>query len=118
MALVGKLARRHQKVHVVVERAGSGISLIQYLEKVRDERMLVQHRRPAEGKLSRAMQVLTWFEEGITLVGIPGSDEWVAPCLNEFMCFPNGANDDQVDSLVQLLHMRFVVALLDQGKRR
>lgn len=114
LAWVGRLARPRQPVTVLVERAGSGISLVQYLEKVRDERIMVRHRRPAEDKFVRAAKVLPWFESGITLVSVPGANAWVEPYLNEFMCFPNGANDDQVDSLVQLLHMRLVLCQLDQ----
>jgi predicted phage terminase large subunit-like protein len=82
---------------------------------VRDPRIKVQHRRPVDDKFIRAAKVLPWFEAGITLVSVPGSNAWVEPYLNEFMCFPNGTNDDQVDSLVQLLHLRWVVCLL--GRR-
>jgi predicted phage terminase large subunit-like protein len=114
MAWVGKLSRPHRPVTVVIERAGSGISLAQYLEKVRDQRIRVWHRSPTEDKFIRAAKVLPWFEAGITLVSIPGSNAWVEPYLNEFMCFPNGTNDDQVDSLVQLLHLRWVVCLLER----
>jgi predicted phage terminase large subunit-like protein len=86
--------------------------LVQYLEKVRDDRIWLKHRKPTGDKVTRAARVLPWFEAGITLVNSPGSNDWVEPYLNEFMCFPNGANDDQVDSLVQLLHMRQVAHLL------
>jgi len=34
------------------------------------------------------------------------------PYLNKFMNFPNGANDDQVDSLVQLFHLNLVRSFL------
>jgi predicted phage terminase large subunit-like protein len=115
LAWVGKLSRPRFPVTVMIERAGSGISLVQYLEKVRDPRIKVQHRRPVDDKFIRAAKVLPWFEAGITLVSVPGSNAWVEPYLNEFMCFPNGTNDDQVDSLVQLLHLRWVVCLL--GRR-
>jgi predicted phage terminase large subunit-like protein len=114
LAWVTKLARPHQPVTVLVERAGSGISLAQYLEKANDERIVHWHRRPSEDKVARAARVLPWFEKGITAVSRPGYNAWVESYLNEFMCFPDGANDDQVDSLVQLLHMRRVVSLLER----
>ncbi|MBS0447874.1 MAG: hypothetical protein JSR59_18190 [Proteobacteria bacterium] len=52
------------------------------------------------------------FEAGINIVSVPGSNDWGEPYLNEFMNFPDGSNDDQVDSLVQLLHVRAVRYLL------
>ena len=42
----------------------------------------------------------------------------VEPYLNEFMNFPNGANDDQVDSLVQLLHWNYPSGLLPAPSAR
>lgn len=106
------LARRDHPVNVLVERAGSGISLAQYLDAARNERYRAWHRRPSEDKLTRAARVLPCFEAGIFIVNIPTRNDWVEPYLNEFMNFPNGANDDQVDSLVQLLHMNMVRNLL------
>jgi hypothetical protein len=102
----------NQPVYVVVESAGSGISLAQCLDKVRDERYRAFHRPPKEDKVTRAARVLPWFAAGIYLVSRPGKNAWVEPYLNEFMNFPNGANDDQVDSLVQLLHWNFARNLL------
>lgn len=32
-----------------------------------------------------------------------GHSDWVEPYINEFLTFPHGRFDDQVDSLVQLL---------------
>lgn len=80
---------------------------------MRDERITVRHRRPGEDKVVRAARVLPWVERGISLLSVAGSNAWVEPYLNEFMSFPNGRNDDQVDSLVQLLHMRWVTCLLE-----
>ena len=57
--------------------------------------------------------MLPWFEAGIYIANIPGRNEWVEPFINEFMNFPEATyNNDQVDSLVQLLHMNLVVSRL------
>jgi predicted phage terminase large subunit-like protein len=110
---VDRLYRRDQPVYIMVERAGSGISLAQFLEKARaDERYRCFRRRPNEDKLTRAARVLPWFEAGILISNIPGRNAWVEPYLNKFMNFPNGANDDQVDSLVQLFHLNLVRSFL------
>jgi predicted phage terminase large subunit-like protein len=104
---INQLARKGRRPYVLVEHAGSGISLSQYLmdRQVKDDRYDIFWRRPSEDKLTRAAKVLSMFESGIHLLNIEGRNGWVQPYLNEFMNFPNGANDDQVDSLVQLLHL-------------
>jgi predicted phage terminase large subunit-like protein len=57
--------------------------------------------------LVRAARTLTFFEQGVVVIcSVPGHNAWVEPFLNEFLSFPNGRFDDQVDSLVQLLHHR------------
>ena len=106
------LHRPGQPVPITVERVGSGISLAHFLDKACDERYRSFHRRPTEVKLTRAARVLPWFEAGMFVSNIPGRNAWVEPYLNEFMNFPNGANDDQVDSLVQLLHWNFARSFL------
>lgn len=109
---IARLTRNNRRLTVLVELAGSGISLGQFLESARYGGFQLLGGRPKEDKYSRASRVLPWFEQGITLVSVPGRNAWVEPFLNEFMCFPNGANDDQVDSLVQLLFRREVLCLL------
>ena len=109
---VKDLLRATETVYVVVEYAGSGISLYQFLEKANDPRIRPFSLVPKEDKLTRAAKVLPWFESGIYLLNRADENEWVEPFLNEFMTFPNGANDDQVDSLVQLLHMNLARNML------
>lgn len=105
--LISSLARQGQRPYVLVEYAGSGIALSQFLatQGLKDRRFEAHWRTPGEDKLTRAAKVLNMFEVGIHLLNIEGRNGWVQPYLNEFMNFPNGANDDQVDSLVQLLHV-------------
>jgi predicted phage terminase large subunit-like protein len=101
---VDYLYRADKPVHVVVEHASSGISLYQFLKKAYDARILPFYRVPKEDKVARAAAVLPWFESGIYVLNREGKNDWVEPFLHEFMNFPNGANDDQVDSVVQVLH--------------
>lgn len=110
---VKDLYRPCHPVNVFVEAAGSGISLAQYLTSAHDERYHFESCHPRGNKVYRASRVLAWFEMGISIVSVPGRNAWVEPYINEFMNFPNGANDDQVDSLVQLLWRRRANSLLD-----
>ena len=107
LELINQLARRTHRPYVLVEYAGSGIALSQFLRNraQSDYRFEVHWRHPGEDKVTRAAKVLHMFEEAIHLLNIVGQNGWVQPYLHEFMNFPNGANDDQVDSLVQLLHI-------------
>lgn len=114
--LIRRLHRPGKPVYVVVETAGSGISLAQYLVDHRDERFRFEGYRPRGSKQERAWRVLSAAERGIQIMNAPGENGWVQPFLNELMTFPNGANDDQVDALVQLLSMRWVRCQLGIGQ--
>ena len=116
MTWVKHLYRPSHQVNVFVEAAGSGISLAQYLRSTHDERYYFEPCQPRGDKVYRASRVLAWVEMGISIVNIPGHNAWVEPYVNEFMNFPNGANDDQVDSLVQVLWKNRARCLLDKPK--
>lgn len=105
-----------RKIHVIVETNGSGLSLWQYLRDRPHESFFLIPYRPQDSKVTRARIVLPYFEAGVLILNMPGSNAWVEPFLNEFMNFPNGANDDQVDSLVQLFCTRMVRNLLIKPK--
>ncbi|MEO6745923.1 MAG: hypothetical protein ABIN08_15710 [Caldimonas sp.] len=112
LTVIDYLRRPGQPVQVVVEYAGSGISLYQFLKKAQDDRYRAFYSQPNGDKLVRASGVLPWFEAGIFILDRPDRNAWVEPYLNEFMNVPNRANDDQVDSLVQLLRWNFARNLL------
>jgi predicted phage terminase large subunit-like protein len=115
MDWIRKLYRPGKPVYLVVENAGSGISLGQYLKDHRDERFRFEPHQPRGSKLERASRVLSAVERKVQLMNVPGENGWVQPFLNELMTFPNGKNDDQVDALVQLLWMRWVRCQLGIG---
>ncbi len=85
----------------IVEAAGSGISLIQYL---RTAGIKCLHYRPQHDKMTRAAYVLPIFvQKRVFIKRQAGKDGWIEDYINEFLSFPNGRYDDQVDSLVQVL---------------
>jgi predicted phage terminase large subunit-like protein len=95
------LKRHGPELHFVIEYAGVGISLHQWLCK---ERRHSFSFTPKEGKAMRAARVVPFFEEGrVAVLNRAGHNTWVEPWLNEFMSFPFGRHDDQVDSFCQLL---------------
>ena len=92
---------RYPKVTFIVEAAGSGISLIQYLGR---RGISCFRSKPKDDKMVRASWTLpTFHAKRVFILSKPGEDEWVEPYINELVSFPNGRFDDQVDSLVQAL---------------
>jgi predicted phage terminase large subunit-like protein len=92
---------RYKAVSFVIEAASSGISLIQYL---RSKQITCFWYTPKLDKMARACNALPIVAAGrVHLLETPGKCDWVPIYLNEFVTFPFGRFDDQVDSLVQLL---------------
>ena len=88
-------------LYFIVEAAGSGIPLVHALKRAR---LRGFHYYPKEGKISRAVYALPIIESGrVRILDVDGQNGWVEPYINEFVTFPHGRFDDQVDSLTQLL---------------
>ena len=85
---------------VVVETAGSGISLIQNLRELQGHPWLLD-LGPAKGKIERAHQQTPKFEQG--RIVLPREAEWLPAFESELLSFPHGKHDDQVDSAIQFL---------------
>lgn len=99
-----KYVKLNKNFIFVVEYAGSGISLYQFL--VRQD-IPCHYYQPKRSKTERALAVIPILDEGLVcIMNIDGSNGWVKPFIDEFMVFPNGGNDDQVDSLVQVISWR------------
>ena len=95
---------KHRPVIFMIEAAGSGVSLLKYLRDLRDSPALVFHYTPKHDKVVKAAYALPIFESGrVFFVDAPGKNAWVEPYINEFVNFPHGRFDDQVDSLTQVL---------------
>lgn len=85
----------------IVEAAGSGISLIEYMRK---ERLRSFPYKAKYDKVTRASFVLPLFAAGrVHICNVKSANGWVEEFINELLTFPNGRYDDQVDSLVQAL---------------
>ena len=93
--------RYGRNINFVVECAGIGISLISALKK---GNLRCYHYSPTDSKTVRAAYALPIFHAGMVhILNVAGKNDWVEPYINEFMAFPHGRHDDQVDSLVQLI---------------
>lgn len=92
---------------VIVEKAGSGISLYQNIRHQTGKFWIVI-MPPLGSKQDRASQQSPKFERGE--VYVPESAIWLKTFEEELMSFPHCKHDDQVDSVVQFL------ASVDTGK--
>jgi predicted phage terminase large subunit-like protein len=101
---IERLGRRDRPVTFVIEAMVGGISLLKYLRELRDSRVHCFSYLPKFDKVARAAHALPIFESGrVHIVNVAGRNDWVEPYINEFVNFPFGRFDDQVDSLTQLL---------------
>ena len=85
---------------VIVEKAGSGISLYQNIYDP-STRPWIQVLRPEGSKQDRASQQTPKFERG--QVWLPTSASWLKAFEEEYVGFPHCKFDDQVDRMVQFL---------------
>jgi predicted phage terminase large subunit-like protein len=93
--------RLGDNVIFIVEAAGSGISLIEYMRKAQ---LRCFHHQAKHDKVERASLVLPVFLAGrVHICNVKSHNGWVEEFINELLTFPNGRHDDQVDSLVQAL---------------
>lgn len=103
---------------VIVERAGSGISLHQNIYDP-STRPWITSIKPEGSKQDRASQQSPKFERGE--VWLPMAAPWLQAFEDELVSFPHGNHDDQIDSVVQFLAAVDTGRLLtaaDQAKRR
>lgn len=84
---------------ILIEDAGSGTHLIQDLR--RHTHLNVVGIVSKDDKATRLLSVTPMIEGG--RIAIPHEAPWIADFRRELMLFPNGKNDDQVDSLSQFL---------------
>lgn len=93
-------ARRYRARSVLIEDKGSGQILVQEFQ--RSGELPVIPCQPKGDKVVRLMAVTPLFEAGCVRFR-PGA-EWLDDLENELLQFPNGAHDDQVDSISQFLN--------------
>jgi predicted phage terminase large subunit-like protein len=85
---------------IFVEAASSGVSILQELRN--SALPLVAIKPGHESKEVRAESVCGWLEAGKVLFPVGGAP-WLASLVDECMRFPAGAQDDQVDCLVNAI---------------
>jgi len=90
--------RRWNAILVVIEDAGAGTSLVQELSQ---EHPGIYKFRPQQNKEVRLVAQSGKLSDGV--VRLPSEAPWLDEFRNELRAFPNGAHDDQVDCLSQLL---------------
>jgi predicted phage terminase large subunit-like protein len=93
----------------LIEAASAGVSLYQTLSKVavNTGEFRCHYYRPKQGKDTRVLMSIPAFVEGrLYLQDLDGANDWVEPYVNEFLNYPKGRFDDQVDSLTQLISHR------------
>lgn len=96
---VVELLDRWRPERVIIEKANSGIPLIQELRQ--EGLHQVQAYTPKVDKGTRLEVQTAKLETGTFLV--PAEAAWLETFKSELLAFPNGRNDDQVDSLAQFL---------------
>ncbi len=85
--------------HVLVEKASSGIAVIQSLNSRHG--LPVIPVKPLHDKVTRAAQQSALIEAG--RVWLPEEAEWLDEFMKELLSFPHSKFTDQVDALMQLL---------------
>lgn len=97
--------RRWRADHVVIEEAGSGISLWQDFHSERRARgrdaFLPHMSKPWASKEERLSGQTGQLEAGLCV--LPNEAPWLDAFLAELRAFPSGRHDDQVDALSQFL---------------
>jgi predicted phage terminase large subunit-like protein len=105
---------------ILIEDKASGTQLIQ--ELVSESMYQIKQYEPTMEKIMRMNTVTSMIENGF--VHLPEAAPWLAEYLHELTVFPNGTNDDQVDSTSQGLHWikssstKLVYSYLDHVKNQ
>jgi len=97
-----RLIKQHKPRKILIEDASSGVSLQAMLKEKNHPAELLPTR--GQSKEARLESVLHYFVEG--RVFIKESEPWSVELLNEWMRFPVGRHDDQVDAMSQYLAWR------------
>lgn len=103
---VEALARHWQPRTLLIEDKSSGTALIQQLRAEANGIAYPTAFVPRDDKLTRFHAQSAWIEAGH--VWLPEQAPWLEELRVELASFPQGRNDDQVDSLSQFLAWHFL----------
>ena len=95
------LARSVRPDTILIEDKGSGTGLIQSLQAEGQGFPVVAYDPGQYDKETRVHVQSAKVESGLVL--LPPAAPWLDDFLNEVRRFPNGAHDDQIDTMAQLL---------------
>jgi predicted phage terminase large subunit-like protein len=98
---ISREADRWQADIVLIEHAASGIPLLQQLRHDSNQGWRFMPMQPRQEKSLRVEAQTARMETGRYL--LPANAHWLEELRRELTAFPNGRNDDQVDSMVQFI---------------
>jgi predicted phage terminase large subunit-like protein len=102
MRAINSFNAKHPKALVkLVEDKANGPAVIRLL---RNEIPGLIAVNPEGGKIARANAVLGAVESGNVYIPVPEEAPWVEAYISQHASFPNGKNDDMVDSTTQALN--------------
>jgi predicted phage terminase large subunit-like protein len=84
----------------LIEDKANGSAVIQILQS---EIAGIIPVNPSGGKIARAQAISPFIEAGNLFLPHPEYAPWVPDFIEECATFPNGAHDDQVDAMTQVL---------------
>jgi len=102
---VVELARHWQPRSLLIEDKGSGTALIQQLRAESNGITYPTAFIPKDDKLTRLHAQSAWIEAGH--IWLPEQALWLEDLRVEIASFPQGRNDDHVDSMSQFLSWHF-----------
>jgi predicted phage terminase large subunit-like protein len=85
----------------LIEDKANGPAVISMLEREIPGLIPIE---PEGGKLVRAVAIAPFVEAGNVFLPDPSITSWVGDFVGEFSTFPNGSNDDMVDSTSQAIN--------------
>jgi predicted phage terminase large subunit-like protein len=99
---IARQAGRYDARSVLIEDSAAGTALIQQLRRQRNRPSIVK-ARPDKDKVTRLHNASVAIEAG--RVFLPEKEvSWMDEFKKEFLAFPGGVHDDQVDSVSQFLN--------------
>lgn len=105
--------RKHQPDIAVVEDKGSGIQLVQDIQ--RKTRIPLSTVRPITDKETRARSQMHVVNGAFHIPDPERSPEWVAEWLQEHVEFPRGSHDDRVDTTSMAAeHLKYLVDFFER----
>ena len=97
--MAGKFKQRHQPDAILIEKAANGPALISDLRRRRKDRHLVVPITPRGSKSARFNRHIDKIRD--RRVQLPEDAEFHTEFVSEFVVFPHGEYDDQVDTFTQ-----------------